>query len=227
MIDFISGPLFIFSLLVFVAGLLFKAVLYVRGLDAKLERVAYSAHPERSIPGILASIFKWLVPGGTQGWRTQPMATVAFFLLHFGAVLLPLFLLGHTVLLEDALGISLPSLPGALADLLAIMSLIGLALLVLRRLRVPAVRHLTTSADWLVLVLTILPFLTGVIARFASESSYSTWIILHVLSGELFLILAPFTKLSHIVLFFMSRAQLGMDYAIKRGGRSRGGVFPW
>ena len=42
-----------------------------------------------------------------------------------------------------------------------------------------------------------------------------------------FLILAPFTKLSHIVLYFMSRGQLGMDFAIKRGGATRGPVFPW
>jgi len=48
-----------------------------------------------------------------------------------------------------------------------------------------------------------------------------------VLTGEAFLILAPFTKLSHIALYFMSRGQLGMDYAIKRGGATRGGVFPW
>ena len=51
--------------------------------------------------------------------------------------------------------------------------------------------------------------------------------LVHVLTGELFLILAPFTKLSHIALFFMSRAQIGMDYAIKRGGAARGGAFPW
>ncbi len=227
MLDFISGPLFIFSLLFFFVSLALRAVLYIRGLDANLERVAYTAHPERSIIGIFISIFKWLVPGGTQGWRAQPLATVAFFLLHFGAVLLPFFLLGHTILLESALGISLPSLPKSLSDLLTFMSLAGLVLLVLRRLRVPAVRHLTGIGDWAVLLLTILPFFTGAMARFSSESSYATWILLHVLSGELFLILAPFTKLSHIVLFFMSRAQLGMDYAIKRGGRTRGGVFPW
>lgn len=227
MLNFIAGPLFIFSLLFFFAGLLLKAVLYIRGLDAKLERVAYSAHMERSIPGILASIFKWLIPGGTNGWRTQPLVTLGFFLLHIGAVLLPFFLLGHTVLLDAALGISLPSLPGAVADTLTFMSLAGLALLALRRLGVPAARHLTTWEDWLIIALTFLPFFTGAMARFAPESSYSTWILLHILSGELFLILAPFTKLSHIVLFFMSRAQLGMDYAIKRGGRSRGGVFPW
>jgi len=32
------------------------------------------------------------------------------------------------------------------------------------------------------------------------------------------------TKLSHIILFFMSRAQLGMDFGIKRGGMKGGGA---
>ena len=121
MLDFITGPLFIISLAVFVIGLLARAVMYVRGLDARLERVAYSYHTDRSIPGALVSIFKWLVPGGTSGWRAQPVAAVLFFILHFGAVLIPLFLLGHTVLLETYVGISLPSLPGGVADVLAIM----------------------------------------------------------------------------------------------------------
>ena len=87
-------------------------------------------------------------------------------------------------------------------------------------------RQLSNGGDWLILLLTFLPFATGLMARF-DGSAYQTWMIAHVISGELFLILAPFTKLSHIVLFFMSRAQIGMDYAIKRGGATRGGAFPW
>lgn len=226
MLNFITGPLFIISLLVFSVGLLARAVLYVRGLDWRLERVAYAHHPERSIPGALVSILKWLIPGGTAGWRSQPTAMAAFFLLHLGAVLVPLFLLGHTVLLENFVGLSLPSLPNTLADVLAVMSLVGILLLAARRLSSPALRQLNSGGDWLVLLLTFLPFFTGLMARL-DMSSYQTWIILHVLSGELFLILAPFTKLSHILLYFMSRAQLGMDFAIKRGGATRGGAFPW
>ena len=60
MLNFITGPLFVFSLLVFVVGLLVRAVLYVRGLDWRLERVAYGSHPDRSIPGALVSLVKWL-----------------------------------------------------------------------------------------------------------------------------------------------------------------------
>ena len=226
MLDFITGPLFVISLVIFVVGMLARVFWYVRGLDWRLERVAYRYHAERSVPGALVSIFKWMIPGATDGWRTQPVAAVLFFLLHFGAVLVPLFLLGHTVLLERYVGIALPSLPGTLADILSVASLVAIVLLGVRRMISPALRQLNSSADWLILVLTFLPFATGLIARL-DTSAYQSWMVLHVLSGELFLILAPFTKLSHIVLFFMSRAQIGMDFAIKRGGATRGGAFPW
>jgi hypothetical protein len=36
----------------------------------------------------------------------------------------------------------------------------------------------------------------------------------------------PFTKLSHFVLFFLSRAQIGMDFGIKRGG-TKGKGLAW
>ena len=83
----------------------------------------------------------------------------------------------------------------------------------------PEVRILTTAYDYFILAVTVAPFITGLAARYAT-ADYQLWVTLHVLFGELLMILAPFTKLSHIVLFFMSRAQLGMDYGIKRGGRN-------
>ena len=45
-------------------------------------------------------------------------------------------------------------------------------------------------------------------------------------TGVAMLVAIPFTKLSHFLLFFLSRAQLGMDYGIKRGGMKSKGM-PW
>ena len=50
-------------------------------------------------------------------------------------------------------------------------------------------------------VLTI-AFFTGLMMKF-DVNTYDTWLLLHVITGELFLVLAPFTKLAHIVLFFI------------------------
>ena len=226
MLEFLTGPMLVISLLVFFVGLAVRAVLYVKGLDEKLERIAYSRYVSSGAKGAAASIIKWLVPFGTRGWREAIPIAIPFFLLHFGAVLLPFFLLGHTVILEDVTGISLPALPMLLADLLTFCAIFGLLIYICRRLMLPYVRLMTTKQDWYLLFITLFVFASGAFARF-DAAGYDAWLLLHVLSGEILLITAPFTKFSHIVLFFCSRAQIGMDFAIKRGGRERGAVFPW
>jgi nitrate reductase gamma subunit len=200
--------------------------MYVRGLNWQLDRVAYKPHFSLGIKGALHSIRRWLIPGGTYSWRDQPFMAAAFFLFHIGGVLVPLFLLGHQVLLKQALGFGLPALPSIASDVLTVLAIIGGVMLALRRIALTEVRILTTPYDWFILAVSVAPFVTGFVARM-HMGNYDFWITAHILTGELLLILAPFTKLSHIVLFFMSRGQLGMDYSIKRGGMKRSYVFPW
>lgn len=224
--DILSGPLFQLSLLVFGLGLAVRLVLYVRGLDWRLERVAYAYAGKQGWLGALWSVVKWLIPFGTHSWRKQTFTCVAFFLFHMGVVFCPLFLAGHAVFMENALGFSLPSLSVPTGDLLAGLGFLGGLLLLLRRVTLPQVRFLTEWKDMAILLLCLLTLGTGMLARF-QLGPYDFMLGLHMLSGELILILAPFTKLSHIALFFASRAQLGMDFAVKRGGASRGPAFPW
>lgn len=226
MYAFLSGPALILSLAVFFGGLAWRVVWYIRGLDWQLDRVAYMPHLKLGLRGALNSIGRWLLPFGTRSWREAPFFTIAFFLFHIGAVLVPLFLAGHGVLLKQALGFSLPSLPQWLADILTLGVLLGALCLFLRRLTLPEVRLLSTRSDYAVLALAVAPFITGYLACMHAPG-YDFWLLLHLLSGHALLLAAPFTKLSHIVLFFMSRGQLGMDYSIKRGGEYRGPAFPW
>lgn len=228
MVEFVTGPLLYISLAVFVIGLTVRVVMYVNGLSQKLDRVAYKAHMGKGLKGACASIFRWMIPGATHGWRVQPFMMIVFFMFHIGAVLLPLFILGHTIVMEYYLSIGMPALPGVVSDVLSIIAVIGLAGLAARRIFVPEARFLTTAQDWFILVLTAVPFVTGVLARYTGGTEvYDALMFAHVLSGEIFLILAPFTKLSHMVLYFLSRAQIGMDFAIKRGGMNRKTEFPW
>lgn len=226
MIGFLTGPMMLISLAIFFVGLAFRAVMYVRGLNWQLDRVAYKPHLGLGIKGALHSIRRWLIPGGTYSWRDQPFMAAAFFLFHIGGVFVPLFLLGHQVLLKQALGFGLPAMPSVVADALTVLAIIGGVMLALRRIALTEVRILTNSYDWFILAVSVAPFVTGLVARM-HWGNYDFWITAHILTGELLLIIAPFTKLSHIVLFFMSRGQLGMDYSIKRGGMKRNYVFPW
>ena len=221
---FLTGPGLAISLIVFFVGLLVRFVLYFKGLDWRLERVAYKPALGQGMKGGLYSAFKWLLPYGTYGWRAQPFFALCFFLLHFGAVLIPFFLIGHNEILEIRFGFSFPTMPQVLADILTVASITGLVFIVLRRIALPEVRILTTAYDYFIIALVAVPFVTGFIARLGGGEG---WLMVHIISGEIMLILAPFTKLSHIALYFASRWQLGADYGIKRGGDSRGACFPW
>ena len=217
MYAFLTGPMFWLSITVFVIGLGVRALLYVRGLHWQLDRVAYRAHPKAGLRGALRSIAYWLAPFGARGWRVQPFMATAFFFFHIGAVAVPLFLLAHNEFLRAKSGLGLPAMPQPMADILAWAVVLGAVLLALRRIALPEVRILTTAYDYLILALSAAPFVTGLMARY-NVGDYPFWLLVHIFCGEVLLIAAPFTKLSHIVLFFLSRAQLGMDYGIKRGG---------
>lgn len=224
--EVLTGSGLIISLSVFILGMIFRFVLYFKNLDWRLDRIAYKAYLGRGLKGGIHSALKWLVPFATRGWRAQPFFSLCFFLFHCGAVLVPLFLAGHTEVLQRLFGFFLPSLPQIVADILTIATLVGAFFIVLRRLAVPEVRLLTTWYDYLILFLAVVPFITGFAARMGL-GHYQYWMLAHLITGNLFLIVAPFTKLSHIVLYFASRWQIGADYGIKRGGESRGACFPW
>ena len=101
----------------------------------------------------------------------------------------------------------------------------GAVCLVLRRAALPEVRILTSWYDYLLLLITVLPFLTGFfLVQRVGDPGF--WLLAHILTGELLLVAIPFTKLYHVVGFFLTRMQLGMDYGIKRGGR-RGRGIAW
>jgi len=223
MYEFVTGPLVWLSFAIFFVGLIVRTVRYIRGLDWKLDRVTYSVNTSYGVRGAVRSILFWIFPYGTHSWRNNPWFTLWVFLMHIGLLLTPVFLVGHNVLMRERLGISLWTMPDGLADFLTIAVIVSVIFLTLRRIALPEVRLMTTAYDYLLLAIAVAPFITGFIA-FHGASDYRFWIIAHVLSGEIFLVAIPLTKLSHFILFFLTRAQLGMDYGIKRGGMKNKGI---
>ena len=225
MYPFVTGPLLWLSFTIFVIGCIVRIIGYIRGLDWQADRVAYTTHFSYGIKGAIRSIAFWLFPFGTRSWRNNPVFTVVFFVFHIGLLVTPVFLLAHNIILKERWGFSLWTMPESVADVLAVGVIIAAVFLVLRRIALSEVRILTTIYDFVVLAITVAPFVTGFITHYIA-SDYKFWLIVHVICGEIMLIAIPFTKLSHFVLFFMSRAQLGMDYGIKRGGM-KGKGFAW
>jgi nitrate reductase gamma subunit len=95
----------------------------------------------------------------------------------------------------------------------------SVVLLVSRRLIRPEVRILTTPWDYTLLILTLMPFVTGFMA-YHQWGPYQTMLILHILFAEILLIIIPFSKLGHMALFFFSRTFIGFEMGGRRGARS-------
>jgi len=209
--EFLTGIFFWIAVSVCIVGMAVRFVRYFLGLDWQLDRVAYRAHTAAGIKGAVR--------------RTQPVMTAAFFGFHISAVTVPLFLAGHNLFLENKVGVSLVTLGPAMADFLSWLAVGCGAFLILRRVVLPEVRILTTWNDYFIWFIALAPFVTGLAARYQA-GPYGFWLNLHIFCGELLLIAIPFTKMSHVFLFFASRAQLGMDFGIKRGGM-KGTKMAW
>jgi nitrate reductase gamma subunit len=143
--------------------------------------------------------------------------------MHFGLIFTPIFLLGHNILLKEKWGISLWTLPEAVADGFTVIVILSVGFLILRRIALPEVRIITSLYDYLLLLIAVSPFITGFLA-YHSVPDYYPALIAHIICGHILIIAIPLTKLSHFLLFFMTRAQLGMDYGIKRGGMKGKGM---
>jgi nitrate reductase gamma subunit len=95
--------------------------------------------------------------------------------------------------------------------------------IVIRRAVAPEVRIITTVGDYLLLALVAAMFLTGYLAYhrwIAFGINYKNILILHILLGELLMILIPFTKLGHMILFFFTRAIIGVEFGARRGSKA-------
>lgn len=213
--DLLSGPVLWVAFLVCVSGLALRLA-YLFGLSRERDRVFYNhAH----LGWGLRSILRWLVPWGSTAMRQQPLFTLAGFLFHATLLGVPLFLGAHNLLLDEAFGVSLWVLPDSWADALSWLCLACGIFLLVRRLVRPEVRLLTGIWDYALLVLALLPFLTGVLA-YRYWGPYEILMVLHVFSGEILLVLIPFSKLGHMVLFFFTRAFIGFEMGARRGAVS-------
>ena len=88
-----------------------------------------------------------------------------------------------------------------------------------RRLFLARVRAITTAYDYLILLIAIAPFLTGYFA-YHQWFDYDAVMTLHILAGEVMLITIPFTKLGHMLFFFLYRFFIGNEYSFVPGSRT-------
>ena len=209
-----TGPLLWATFIIFIGGSLFRLALLVRMVHRK-ERFIYSY---MSLRYGLRSILHWLTPFGTATWCLHPWLTVVTFAFHLCLIVTPVFLLAHIVLVDEAWNVSWRALPDGLAVGMSVVVIAGGAFFLIRRRVVPEVAYVTSASDYLILLITVAPFATGLIAYF-QWFDVRLFTLLHVLTGEAMLVAIPFTRIGHMLYAPLTRAYMGSEFGGVRHAR--------
>jgi len=213
---FAEGPLLWIAFLIFIIGTLVRMAQFIFVARTK-DKPFYKYF---SLKYILATLARWLLPLNVDV-KKNPVFIICVYLFHICLMVVPIWLAGHISLWEESrFGWSWSSLPDKWADWMTLLLFAIAIYFILRRALSPDLRIITTFSDYLLLVVTALPFVTGYSLTHGTLDSIKflgdNMRLLHVLSAELMLILIPFTRLSHSVLFFFSRAASGVEFG-RRG----------
>ncbi len=197
----LRGPVFRFAVMVAALGLLRELALGVWGAAN-----AYRRANDKNLPwGQMAwSALGWMIPAKNLFTNTRPLHGILSFVMHVGVIVVPLFLLDHMMLWTAGLGLpfALPSIPKVLADHLTVITIMVVIGLLASRALSRTSRPISKFQDYGLLVLILVIFCSGFMAsRTWNPASYEATMVIHVLAGDVALLLIPFTKLAHVAVY--------------------------
>ena len=211
LLAFARGPAFDIALIVFVGGILLR-LLEVLSLGHKRD---LSAPRGSGVQGGLRTVFDRTLPRKTV-FEKEPLRVINGYVFHVGFLIVLFFYGPHIALFQSGLGLSWPALPSGLIDAVGAITIISLLAALVIRLNNKVMRYLSTPGDYVAWLVTLLPVLTGYLAYNHLLLPYTLMLALHLLSVELLMILAPFSKLTHMFSFASARWYQGFK-AGRRG----------
>ncbi len=225
-LHYLGGPVFRFSIMLMALGILRLIILTL----ADIRSAARHAGDSRIGCGAAATLtLAWLVPV-RELLRASPLFSVVSLLFHAGIMVVPLFLSEHVLLWEQGTGLSWMTLPAAAADALTLCTAASGVFLLFRRLFWASLRVVSGASGYLFTALIIIIFASGWLAgRSFNPFPRSEVMIVHLVCGNLTMIMLPFTRLSHAVLFPLARIVTAAGWHVRpangtagRGAAGRG-----
>lgn len=197
-LEWARGPGFRFSIAVMILGLLRLLVINTINIATVVSHARDKNIPWKTV---MRDTAKWFFP--YKKIHHQLVFRVTSILFHVSVIVTPIFLAAHVSLWRGGTGLAWAAIPQATADYLTLLAVISAAILIYKRLSARATRALSRTQDYLIPFLLMIPFASGYLAMHPSMNpfSYDSTMFIHVMSGNAILILLPFSKLSHAVLF--------------------------
>lgn len=198
MYEFAKGPFFKFSFAVLILGLLRLITLNAIGILGAVKKTNDKKIPYKKL---IKETLMWLFPIKIIT-NSRAVFSIISFLFHIGLIIVPLFFLDHILLWRQGLNISWPHIPGIAADILSLLTIFAGLYLLGNRTFDRNTRFISKAIDYLLLVLILSIFITGLIAsKPVNPIPYKVTMFIHIMCGNVLFILIPFTKLAHCLLF--------------------------
>lgn len=205
--NLVTGPLAWLAFILFFGGIGYKITSRVLLARAK-DGVVFEYWSFRYA---LRSILHWICPFASTNSRKRPVLSVVTFVFHLALLATPLFVFAHITLINEAFGVSWWFLPDGAADALTLVVIAACVFFAVRRRVQPDVRYLSSASDYAILALVAAPFVSGFWAYHQWPGNEAAT-ILHILSGEVLLAAIPFTRLSHMFFFPLTRGYMGSEF---------------
>ncbi|MCW9047351.1 MAG: hypothetical protein OQK46_04670 [Gammaproteobacteria bacterium] len=199
-LNWVRGPAFEIATVIFIAGVIIRFLeIFLLGRKTNLAEAKGS-----EMSSGLRTIVSRSIPDKNT-FKRSSFKIVSGYIFHLGLLVTIFFFAPHILLFKEVLGFSWPSLPTAIVDAFAVVSIITLIAVLIHRLRDNVLKFLSSTEDYLVWLLTILPLITGYIAFHRIGMTAPTLLAIHILSVELLLVAFPFTKLMHAFTLLIAR----------------------
>lgn len=216
LMQILQGPMAWVAFFIFLGGTIGQTIRLSR-MTRKTEpvKINFAANPRRTKK--ISGWRRWLpyiAQLKTTMLGTSPILSTVSIIFHICLFITPIFLMGHNVLIEAAVGIPLPYFSEHVSDILTLIVIFCGLFFLLRRLLLRRVRAITTPYDFILLFIAIFPFLTGFLSHHHLLLDYKLMIMLHIISGELMLIMIPFSKFFHMIFFFFGRFFIVNEYSL-------------
>ena len=208
------GPGFDIALTIFVVGMLLRL----------LEVLALGKKPDLSAPrgsgpeGAIRTVISRTLPRKSV-FDKEPLRIINGYVLHIGFFIVLFLYAPHVAFFESFRGFGWPALPSGIVDAISAITILSLIAALVFRMNNKVMRFLSTPGDYIAWTVTLLPVLTGYLAYNHLLLPYTLMLALHILTVELLLVVAPFTKLTHMFSFAMARWYQGYQ-AGRRGVES-------
>ncbi len=212
LLDFARGPAMQWSLVIFTIGICWRLVgifLLHRKRDLSQSRRKTALQD-----GTRAVVMRSLPPHELE--KNIVFQHVTGYLWHVGFFVTILFFGPHIPFFKSILGFSWPHVSNVIVMIAAAVTLSVLVMLLVRRMLHPVLQNISTSDDYISVIVTILPLITGLMSYANMGFIKETNLALHIMSFQLVLLWFPFGKLMHLFLVFPSRFRVGAAFG-RRG----------